>query len=452
MPYLPVRDLLNEFNRVRFINDTCAWYPSLFDVRIRNDYWQILSNANYTYSIFGAYLDSRPEVLKANKDNNVFGFVRILVMINLTSRKQEDYPTTFCQFWFAQQMKPVIQKVVEVRPLWLYEWSHEVGRNYPHIIACRIPKQYSKWQLRSVSIVSDPCNNATNNVRVFHAPLKHNEQKQDFIVCTKYLAYPERDISHRIIEFMETLRLLGASKVLMYNLTVVHPNVAKVLTYYVNSEFLEYRPFRFSLDVSHLQEILRLQLKRNYGFFVQQESILYNDCFYRNLNHFKYALVIDIDEIPMPLGTFSNWRDLMIKVNTSEGYQNCTHFSNYCFRCIYFPEFPGQIKASNEIPKYFYMLQHTQRITEYTPEFYSTKCFHDMSSVIGIHNHMATHFSNSKKCAAFSFPVSFAQLQHYREPDDKKQLLNVTIDKSLWRLKDPLIRRCMSVIEDLNLL
>ena len=76
----------------------------------------------------------------------------------------------------------------------------------------------------SVSIVEEPCNAATNNLRViFSKPAK----KKPFGVCVKALDFIEEDISARLVEWIELLGILGADKIFIYEYAL-HPNATKV--------------------------------------------------------------------------------------------------------------------------------------------------------------------------------------------------------------------------------
>ena len=65
----------------------------------------------------------------------------------------------------------------------------------------------------SVSLAENKCDQATNNLRVTYDPPKDGEEKRKFAVCVKGLDFPDRDISGRLMEWIEMLNILGADKV-----------------------------------------------------------------------------------------------------------------------------------------------------------------------------------------------------------------------------------------------
>lgn len=441
IPFLPIEDLTNAAYGKRNLNSSCAWYPTFHKVRIHNDYWQEYHNGNVTNFIFGAYLDRRPTITGGKH------VVRVLTMMNFMPQHSNEYPASYCQLWYDEQSQPEIVPVTNIRPIWLYAWGHGSGNNYAHLLTCIIPQNYYKWVPKSVSLVASPCHQATNNVRVIYQPLGEHEEKKGFAVCVKGLDYPYGDMSHRIVEFMETLRALGAEKVTMYKLQV-HPNTTKVLNYYERTGFLEYLPFSLSLEGANSPDYRHLQIAQNAYGYILHEVVPYNDCLYRNMYRYQHVAVIDIDELPTPVGNFSNWHDLM-EYGQHIHTQNCQRFASFCFRCVYFPKYPEKPTYSSDIPEYFYMMRHVYRVREHIRPEWATKCLHNTDWVIATHNHFPMHYSWDV-CPSYSFDAADAQLQHYREPLIRKTLNDPVVDTNMWRYKDEVIARSLKVFEELN--
>ncbi|XP_065365626.1 uncharacterized protein LOC135958661 [Calliphora vicina] len=443
IPYLPIERLNSADYTSRNLNSSCAWYPRLRDVKIHNDYWQEYENRNISYYIFGAYLDNRPAVVQNEP------VVRVLTMINLLGKTDEEYPLTYCQLWYDEQRQPIVAPVKEMHKIWYYEWGHSSEYHYAHLLACPLPAEHKDRVPRTVSLVANPCDKATNNVRVTYNPLFPDEPRKEFAVCVKGLDYPHVDISHRIVEYVETMRSLGAQKILMYQLQV-HPNTTKVLKYYEDTGFLEYRPMSLSTAGSNLHDFRHLEIDKNGWSYILHEVIAYNDCLYRNMYRYKYVAVVDTDEILMPLGNTTNWHDLMAFGETVST-ENCKTYASYCFRCIYFPRYPEKPRYTKDIPEYFYMLQHVERVREHIRPDWATKCLHSTDSVIATHNHFSMRYAENV-CGSYSFDADVAQLQHYREPDIKETLNDSVVDLSLWRMKDEIIERSEKVFEKLEFL
>lgn len=352
IPYLPIDDLTNARYKNRNLNESCAWYPTLLDVKIHNDYWQEFENRNITYYLYGAYLDNRPSVVQ---DEPV---VRVLAMINFIAQSYDEYPVTYCQLWYEDQAEPYVAAMKEMHKIWYYEWGHDLKYNFAHFIACPVPEAHRNKIPSTVSLVAQPCDKATNNLKVVYNPLKQsNETKEGFAVCVKGLDYPYQDTSHRLVEYIETMRSLGASKILMYQLQV-HPNTSKVLKYYEQTGFLEYLPMSLSSRVSSLPNYRHLEMAENPYAYMLHEVIPYNDCLYRNMYRHQYVAVVDTDEVLMPLANFTNWHELMNYAETITTDDGCKKFASFCFRFAYFPRYPEKLLYSSSIPEHFYMLQH----------------------------------------------------------------------------------------------
>ena len=92
---------------------------------------------------------------------------------------------------------------------------------------CPLPESHKERIPAVVSIVEESCSRPMNMLRVIYNPLRENESKEKFAVCSKGLDFPSEDISVNLIEWIEISRALGASKIFLYQLDV-HPNISKV--------------------------------------------------------------------------------------------------------------------------------------------------------------------------------------------------------------------------------
>ena len=94
----------------------------------------------------------------------------------------------------------------------------------------------------SVSIVENKCDYASNNVKVIDNQRKQ-PKKDEVIVCVRALDF-DNDMSFQLIEWIELLHLLGASKIFFY-IIQLHPNMSKVIDYYVSRGMVDSRPYVF---------------------------------------------------------------------------------------------------------------------------------------------------------------------------------------------------------------
>ena len=70
------------------------------------------------------------------------------------------------------------------------------------------------------------CNKATNNLIVNNKVPTPEEPKMSIGICVKSLTIVD-DISAQLVEWIETVKKLGANKIFFYILEV-HPNISKV--------------------------------------------------------------------------------------------------------------------------------------------------------------------------------------------------------------------------------
>ena len=98
---------------------------------------------------------------------------------------------------------------------------------------CEVPESIKGLIPRSVSLTFDTncTEEVENNLRVIYNQPK-NERK-GIAVCHKALRFEHKDWSLRLIEWLESIKMLGADKVYLYSYSV-HPNMKPVLDYYTN--------------------------------------------------------------------------------------------------------------------------------------------------------------------------------------------------------------------------
>lgn len=477
-------------------------YPSLFELQYNNIYWQKYSSSNGTFYLYGAYFDDRWR-------GGPLPSVRILAMIDRISP-----PPVACLMWFDSISVPLISPVTYIYG-WYKKWGNYAdGHLQPYVMTCKVPriKGLPKNLVpSSITIVENKCEKFTNNLKVINnRPVK----REKFAVCVKGLDFLYEDLSVRLVEWLELLRLLGASKIFLYDLEV-HPNISKVLNYYKKDGLVEVTPITLPGDQPNLPGFRHLYLKKKLTHKRQNELIPYNDCLYRNLYSYDYIALLDIDEIIMPL-THDTWHDMMAQVeNTSQSEKNYSRAS-YNVRNVYFLDDlagesdltshgPSSSSASLSsasasasassssssvngsppvgsasslssssstsdinsqsmfvsheagIPKYLHMLQHVYRSANYTKPGQYVKCFHNTQRVVSLHNHFPLNCFG--RCTTYSIGTDIAQLQHYRKDcvgplrkTCKDFRVNTIRDTTIWRYKDDMIHNCHKILTILGFL
>ena len=134
-----------------------------------------------------------------------------------------------------------------------------------------------------VSFVTDPCEEATNAVKIHYKPLQIGHKMAKFGVCVKPLLFPFLDFSKRLIEWIELNRATGAEKIFVYYLSI-HANMKAVLDYYANSGFVEF--IRTTLpgnEPNHIKEYQYLLLKHDVNRNNWNDQVGLTDCLYQNM-------------------------------------------------------------------------------------------------------------------------------------------------------------------------
>ncbi|XP_030378867.1 uncharacterized protein LOC115627358 [Scaptodrosophila lebanonensis] len=455
LPSYPLAEMLQMKPQHKKL--ACA--PLTEEIEFHNDYWQVARAGNLTYYLFGAYYDRRETVPRAP-------LVRLLVMVNERGDEGATYPITHCQLWFKTRNKPLIVPVHEHKVVW--HWGKKPRLYYPTLMACAVPVGEVPDM---VSLVAQRCDRATNLLKVVYEPPTPEQQQQQqhhqdggnrrprFVVCVKTMDFLYNDMSWRLIEWLELMRLLGADKVVLYN-GPMHANMTRVLRDYMEngSGFVELRSLSLGRGEPnvppHLHHFL---LARDYLNRILNEMIPYNDCLYRNMYRYDYIGVFDIDEVIMPLGNVTNWADLIQLAHHVPDYMNrtsptCSQWVSFCFRNVYYPRYEGRAKYFHQLPAYFYMLQHVERTAQYCDRTLATKCLHSTRYAIGLHNHLPLHWTEEACCAPKSVPIQYAQMQHYREPDNKTWLLDPVLDDNIWRFQPQLQQNTLAKYKELGFL
>ena len=330
--------------------------------------WQVFESSDGSFYLYGAYLDVR-------KNNRLGPTVRILGMIN----RLEPQVKTYCQLWFSDTSEAVISKVLEYKYIWYKKWGNykQAGDHYqPFLMSCQIPLTHWGQVPISVSLAESNSSKSSDKISViFDKPNKGESEK--IAVCVKALNFPQNDISPRLIEWMEFLRIFGVNKVYFHILNVQR-NTLRVIQHYQEHGIVDVKAVEYlSQDnVSQMTNGDWVHYKR------RQEIVTYNDCFYRNMYGYKYIALLDIDEIIVPGPSHSDWLEMMeAVVNDAHAVLNTTRAA-WSFKTEYFLDDNTTVKTG------LHMLDHTNKTVGYNkPNFYYDKAMFNPDVVLLVHNH-----------------------------------------------------------------
>ncbi|XP_075682367.1 beta-1,4-galactosyltransferase galt-1-like [Rhinoderma darwinii] len=193
-----------------------------------------------------------------------------------------------------------------------------------------------------------------NQVPVFQIQKDHVGSFSDnFSVCISSF-YGKYNNVLQVIQAIEMYKLLGASKVTIYN-NSCHDKVDKVLRHYIQEGVVDV--IQWPID-----RFLRTSTKWKYveglnsdiGYYGQVAAL--NDCLYRNMYKSEFVLLNDIDEIILPV-KYWDWTSLMKSLQKQYPNTSVFRFENHVF--------PSSVKEPgfnpwNQIPG-INILQHFYR-------------------------------------------------------------------------------------------
>ncbi|XP_063547611.1 uncharacterized protein LOC134755065 [Cydia strobilella] len=446
LPSLPFTYWLKhryEENKFYKSND-CAPFPSVFDLEYSDMYWQTLRTSQGVFHFYGAYLDVR-------NASHTGPTVRLLA---LHDRIQ---PTlvTYCQLWFEERSSPVLVLILEYVYMWPRVWgNYRDGVLLPYLIACVLPADVRALRPAAVSLVEQPCDRATNCLRV-HFDEPPDRTQKEFAVCVKGLDFLHEDLSVRLVEWIELLRLLGADKVFFYEFQV-HPNISKVLAYYRARGIVESSPITLPGGRPNFPGLQHVYMKKRVTHKRQMELVPYNDCLYRHMYQYRWLTLFDIDEVIVPMQD-PDWKSLLKRVTSlSAPVSGKPPCSSYLARNVYYlDEQKPTPHWAPGAPHYMYMLHHVHRTRNFTKPDSNIKAFHETGRVLALHNHFPVSCIGGQ-CSAYPMGTTQARLHHYRANCARELSKEVRAepvrDAALWRWADRLIPRVTQALTELGLL
>lgn len=211
----------------------------------------------------------------------------------------------------------------------------------------------------------------------------------------------------------------------------------KVLDYYEENEIIEVFPFLEPSGVSTSQ-------MHSYQDILLQMNIL-NDCFYRVRNVYELLVIIDTDEVIVPVReNDKTWDDMLTNVDMTDEF-TCSYQSQN----VYYPETGAEFYS--DIPKHNYMLQHVQRSVNFSSPGYSVKSFYVPDNIIVVHNHNALFSWRGEVTFSWTgvIPTEISQLSHYRD-SVSGNFTETLLDTTIWKFKEELIRAVNRTLSAVN--
>lgn len=407
----------------------CAPYPRYEDLVWKNPHFQETRAGNLTYYLFGAYYDWRPAVAE----------VMVLAMITTW---EAPYPDTYCQMWFEGERLPELVPLKETNLAWYPQWGKAKGVAYPTLLTFpmrspRIP------QLVSL-VFGNSCSVPQNALKVVQPPERaraptHHRRRLRTGVCLKYLRYPKGDMSERLVEWLELMRLLGATRIRAYDIGELHANISRTLARYTRPEdgLLETgsppdaadgRPVAFAVPAAERGAALqRLPVPEHVRVRLRGHS---------RRGRGDHAA----GPAPQLAGPARGAGGARCELHGAE-------------RLLLQQRLLPQGAAPDpdpRIPPGFHMLRHVTRVAEHLDPSLAPKCLHNTAYATVVHNHFALNWRNS--CRPKHVEVTLGQMQHYRHVDKPETLKEPPpkLDDNIRRFQQQLVHNVLEVHRQLG--
>ncbi|CAB4066797.1 unnamed protein product [Lepeophtheirus salmonis] len=324
-----------------------------------------------------------------------------MVIKNLSSQLRQTIP-------ISKKTQRVVYKNQDKRFVYCKMYYKDGGKKPWSITRASINVIRENWNLKySASFVI--CNLGPGSKIPESLPINEHKygtgsvlvNSSDIGVCVKPLHF-HYSKTLELVEFIELNRILGVTKFTFYNDTI-SSEVSCVLNHYKSEGSVNVYPWK--LRMQSQKEI------RTEGLFAAL-----NDCLYRNMNYFKYLMLIDVDEfvIPRMNDTIPEMIEYLEK-----------HKSHFGYRKTLINK-----RASARDQSIFVFLEISKRL-----------------GIILFGNFVS---SNGK---SLNVPTELGFLHHYRVcefgGDDCINTPSV-VDKTVYKYKDLLIKNVEKVFESLH--
>ena len=407
--------------------------------------WQSVAGTSHKFYVYSAYYDTR----------GPRPHVRV---IGATKTKRSD--KVWCRLYYRDNRKSVTVPgaVSVIRENWNLKYS-------ACFVICVLPTDQKTEAGKiavpeSVSIITlpptptstgppsdnppppPPMPSVTNQLPVLNARTGGTGSvivnSSDVGVCVKPIHF-DYDKTLELIEFLEMNKILGVTKFTLYNDTM-SPEVSCVLRHYIAEGGVVVLPWK--LNMISQKEI------RTEGLFAAL-----NDCLYRNMNDFRYLMLIDFDEFVIPhmndtLPEMLQFLDQQ-KIVVGGRRINPKKTSSYSFQnSFFYLQFPDDEESRNWPA--LRILRKTRRKEKFNPQKQRSKYICVPRNVKEAGNHFIWEYSEGVNV---NVPTSIGFLHHYRVcefgGDDCVHTDN-RVDRTVYRYRDLLVKNVEKVVQKLS--
>ncbi|XP_035710762.1 uncharacterized protein LOC118436544 [Folsomia candida] len=370
--------------------------PHITDLEFHNKLWQVtrLTENNRIY-LNGAYIDTRLDGEP---------LVRILFLTDDIITPPSLVNDFFCRFWIniGNKSYASLAPSEEFTYLWNTNWG-KWGAIQPYLLTCKIPPlpKHAESYWESVSLLTGKCSMARNDLRLtYQLP---PEDRKTFGLCVKGLNFPSKDISRKLVQWVEMLRILGVDGI-HFHVFQVDPATEKVLNHYQANGLATVRPVTIAgeMDSNSTTEYL----EKNIAQAWKQELIAYNECFLSNMYKYRYIALLDVDEIILPKLS-EDWYGLIEDLYDGDA-PSWENSPSFCFQMRLFidkivdgfhggqeirlvKEEPEDVDEDNNIIPFMMTrinwIVKPEVYTDHSSSYFNSKCIHSTQTALVVNNH-----------------------------------------------------------------
>ncbi|XP_008119038.1 glycosyltransferase family 92 protein F13G3.3 [Anolis carolinensis] len=281
---------------------------------------------------------------------------------------------------------------------------------------------------------------------VFEIKNRHSgEPLLDFTVCISTMFGGFNNVL-QFVQSVEMYKILGAQKVVVYK-NKCSLLMERVLEHYVSEGMVEIIQWPIDTYLKPSTHWHHSMDPQEIGYYGQIAAL--NDCIYRNMYRSNYVLLIDTDEIILPLKD-ADWKSLMERLEGDHPGAGVFLFENHVFRnSVFAATVPFNFSSWRNVPG-VNIFQHTFREPNKKGAFNNRKMVVRPEKVVQTSVH-----SVLKKYEAESVSVSsdVAILHHCRRTErvdvPKEALIQ---DPVIWKYNASLIANVDRVLHECNCL
>ncbi|KAI6192409.1 Glycosyltransferase family 92 protein [Aphelenchoides bicaudatus] len=336
-------------------------------------------NVNRWY-LFSAFEDRRRNSLYPNL------WTSIQILASTYHVVDETSENWYCHIVTAENHNLRVQ--AHFRLIWQRAWDPRLTFYNPYLITCGLPNDF---YIETGALLRA---SQTTNYQLGYA----NQLRIG--VCVKGLDFFE-DNRRELAEWLLLQYELGAQSVTLY-IYFVPAKTRKLLDKMAESFDLKLVSFSSFIpgNVTNEPESRHSYIWGNYPQKRRNELIPYNDCFYRYSHTHDYVLLIDTDEVIVPL-KHKNWSDLIAEFTTNFR-KNATSLSA---RNVF--KFPDKNDGIG-------LLGRHRRASKIQENGVSGKSFISTSTAATVFNHFALHRLHGEVVRTAYFPVDLALKLHFK--------------------------------------